>query len=72
MTGILGELGWLAIAIGLPTLAATLGAQRVTKARGIDAWRNPGGWRFPLGEVVTFASALAGILLVMLVAVAIT
>jgi hypothetical protein len=37
------------------------------EVRGPEAFENPGGWRFPIGEVITLGAALAGLCFVGLV-----
>lgn len=45
-------------------LGARIGMNLVVDVRGWEAFKNPGGWRLPLGEVVTFGSALLTFFLV--------
>lgn len=59
---------WLLFVFGLPALCAAYASNKIWEARGPDGFRNPGGWRFPVGEVATFGGALAGVVLVLAVA----
>lgn len=43
-------------------LWAKLGFNGMWDAYGAEAFRNPGGWKLPRGEVISFGYALAGLL----------
>lgn len=43
------------------TLWAKLGYMGVWDTYGPEAFKNPGGWRLPRGEVISFGYALAGL-----------
>lgn len=55
----------------IPPLLVWLGAavfiQRAERKYGKEMWRNPGGWRFPKGEIAALKGAVLGILLTVVV-----
>jgi hypothetical protein len=59
---------WLLFVFGLPALCSAWASNKVWTTRGPDGFRNPGGWKFPLGEVAIFGGAFVGVAIVLAVA----
>lgn len=63
---------WMAFVIGFPALCSMYACDKVWSIKGPDGFKDPGGWKFPLGEVAIFGGAAFGIVFVLVVATLLT
>lgn len=63
---------WLLFVIGFPALCSMWACDKVLATRGPEGFKDPGGWKLPLGEVAIFGGAAFGILFVLVIAATFT